>query len=247
MVIDSQFVTYPEACSVKLELLLFLKITLFTPLMAPAEPVSVTVPDPVVLELPITVAVVRALRTSIAPTLTFPLPRLIPEVVVELPVDPNWATSVAVGTVLLLQLVFVFQAPVLLDVFHVTFAAMLRCIGTVKRAMLTRLVATVQAKRLTSQLMDELRGVVVAEAFFVVLLNARPSMPVGVFVRSMIPPCDRAHTARHPVATIERRVIQGRNIAAVIQFKAAEFGASDEPSLGSRNVRSFVRKSDARA
>jgi len=71
-------------------------------------------------------------------------------------------------------------------------------------AMLTKLVAIVRAKRLTSQLMNELRGVVVAETFFVVLFNARPSMPVGIFVRSMIPPCDRAHTARHPVATIER-------------------------------------------
>ncbi|MEI6658695.1 MAG: hypothetical protein WCO76_09165 [Planctomycetota bacterium] len=204
IVIDSPFVTNPEAGSVKFELLLLRKITLLTPLMAPAEPVSVTVPDPVVLELPITVALVRALRISIAPTLTFPVLRLIPAVVVELPVKPNWATSVAVGTVPLLQLAGVFQAPELLDVFHVTFAAMPWCIDTITTAMLTRLVATVRAKRLTSQLMDELRGVVVAEAFFVVLFNARPSMPVGIFVRSMIPPCDRAHTVRHPVATIER-------------------------------------------
>jgi len=71
-------------------------------------------------------------------------------------------------------------------------------------AMLTRLVATVRKKRRTCRSMDGLSGVEFAEVFFVVPFNARPSMPVGIFVRSMIPPCDRAHAARHPVATIER-------------------------------------------
>jgi hypothetical protein len=87
---------------------------------------------------------------------------------------------------------------------HVLSAADVVVVNDTIAAMLTRLVATVRAKRLTSQLMDELRGVVVAEAFFVVLFNARPSMPVGIFVRSMIPPCDKARAVRHPVATIER-------------------------------------------
>jgi hypothetical protein len=61
------------------------------PLIAPADPVRVSVPDADADELPIPVVVVRALRISMAPT-TWLLPvkfRLMLEVVVASPAEPN--------------------------------------------------------------------------------------------------------------------------------------------------------------
>jgi len=175
------------------------------PLIEPADPVRVSVPDALVDELPIPVVVVRALRISMAPT-SWLLPvkfMLMFEVVVASPLKPNCATSVAVG-IADDQLPAERHAALDAAAFQVMFTPRALVGSHTMAAILTRLVATVRKKRRTCRSMDGLPGVEFAEVFFVVPFNARPSMPVDVFARTMIPPCDRARTARHPVATIER-------------------------------------------
>jgi hypothetical protein len=99
-------------------------------------PASVSVPLFEVLEFPITVVVLRALETSMAPTVWFCVPlfsagfellKLMPAVKVPFPVEPNCATSALPGIAEIpaefqFEVVFI-QAPPEVLWFHVTLAA----------------------------------------------------------------------------------------------------------------------------